>query len=240
MDQRTSAIDQDLKDIAQTRIAIAEKLDVLEQQITHRVEDVTMTCSDMLNRATDNIGAFVNKTKSVVDPAHRVDRHPWLMLGGALCAGYAIGLIEQGNRHTRRGVYPHYPPGVSGPRVMPAPAQRNAESKQSEGVYDYYPHESQSSVRGTDGNGSSLWSSLSREFGHDTEETKHMVLQVGRTLLFELARKAMPEIARTLGVNLSALAPKDEPPSQTQTSSNKGADGGHRRSKDAQQPAQAT
>ena len=64
MDQRTSAIDQDLKDIAQTRIAIAEKWDALEQQITHRVEDVTMTCSDMLNRATDNIGAFVNKTKA--------------------------------------------------------------------------------------------------------------------------------------------------------------------------------
>ena len=104
MDQRTSAIDQDLKDIAQTRIAIAEKWDALEQQITHRVEDVTMTCSDMLNRATDNIGAFVNKTKAVVDPVHRIDRHPWLMLGGALCAGYAIGLIEQGNRHQRRGV----------------------------------------------------------------------------------------------------------------------------------------
>ncbi len=119
MDQRTSAIDQDLKDIAQTRIAIAENWDALEQQITHRVEDVTMTCSDMLNRATDNIGAFVNKTKAVVDPVHRIDRHPWLMLGGALCAGYAIGLIEQGTRHRRRGVYPHYPPGVRGPRVMP-------------------------------------------------------------------------------------------------------------------------
>lgn len=123
---------------------------------------------------------------------------------------------------------------------MPAPAQRNAESRQSEGVYDYYPHESQSSFRGTGGNGSNLWSSLSREFGPDTEEAKHMVLQVGRTLLFELARKAMPEIARTLGVSLSALTPKDEHPLRTQPSSNKGADGGNRRSNDAQQPTQAT
>lgn len=240
MDHRTSAIDQDLKNIAQTRIAIAEKLNVLEQQITHRVEDVTMTCSDMLNRATDNIGAFVDKTKAVVDPAHRIDRHPWLMLGGALCAGCAIGLIEQGNRRPRRGIYPHYPPGVRGPRVMPAPAQRNADSRQADGVYDYYPHESQSSVKRTDGNTSSLWSSLSREFGPDTEETKQMVLQVGRTLLFELARKAMPEIARTLGVTLSALTPKDESSSRTQTSSDKGADGGNRRNQDAHQPAQAT
>lgn len=239
MDQRTSAIDQDLKDIAQTRIAIAEKLDVLEQQITHRVEDVTMTCSDMLNRATDNIGAFVNKTKTVVDPIHRIDRHPWLMLGGALCAGYAIGLIEQGSRHHRRGVYPHYPPGVRGPRVMPAQAQRNAESKQSEGVYDYYPHESRSSARVTDGNGSSLWSALSREFGAETEEAKHMVLQVGRTLLIELARKAMPEIARTLDATLSALTPKNEH-SRTQPSSHKGYGGKNGRSDDAQQSARAT
>ena len=240
MDQRTSAIDQDLKDIAQTRIAIAEKLDVLAQQITHRVEDVTMTCSDMLNRATDNIVAFVNKTKAVMDPVHRIDRHPWLMLGGALCAGYAIGLIEQVNRHPRRGVYPHYPPGVRGPRVMPAPAQRKAQSKQSEGVYDYYPDESQSSVRGTGGNGSSLWSSLSREFGPDTEEAKRMVLQVGRTLLFELARKAMPEIARTLDMTLSALTPKNEHSSRTQSTSNKGSDGVNSRSNDAQPSAQAT
>ncbi|MCS6288808.1 MAG: hypothetical protein H8K10_07500 [Nitrospira sp.] len=240
MDHRTSAIEQGLRDIAQTRIAIAEKLDVLEQRITHRVEDVTMTCSDMLNRATDNIGAFVNKTKAVVDPAQHIDRHPWLMLGGALCAGYAIGLIEQGSKHQRGGVYPHYPPGVRGPRVMPAPAQRHAKSKQAEGVYDYYPHESQSSVGRPDGHGSSLWSSLSREFGHDTEETKHMVLQVGRTLLFELARKAMPEIARALGMNLTVLTPEDEHPSRTQTSLNKGADGGNRRGNDAQQPVHST
>jgi len=67
-----------------------------------------------------------------------------------------------------------------------------------------------------------------------------MVLQVGRTLLFELARKAMPEIARTLGVTLSALTPKDEYSSRTQTSPNKGPDGGNRRSNDARQPTQAT
>jgi len=107
-------------------------------------------------------------------------------------------------------------------------------------VYDYYPDESQSSVRGTGGNGSSLWSSLSREFGPDTEEAKRMVLQVGRTLLFELARKAMPEIARTLDMTLSALTPKNEHSSRTQSTSNKGTDGVNSRSNDAQPSAQAT
>lgn len=237
MDQRTSAIDEDLKGITRTRIAIAEKLALLERQLTHRVEDVTMTSSGMLNKVTDNIGNFVDKTKAVIDQGHRFDRHPWLMFGGALCAGYAIGLIEQGSRPQRRGVYPYYPPGVRGSRVMPPPAQRKTQAGEADGVYDYYPHESPSAQRGTKSAGSSLWSSLSREFGQDTEEAKDVILQVGRSLLVELARRAMPEVARTLGVNLSALMTKEGRSSQPEATSQKAAHAEPRRTEDARQPA---
>jgi hypothetical protein len=126
MDQRTSAIDQDLKHIVQTRIAIAEKLRLLEQRITHQAEDVTMTCSQMVNRTTTNLHQLMDKTKSAMTPSPQVAEHPWLLLGGALCAGYAIGLIERGTRHARNGVYPYYPPGARGSRVMPGPAQPKA------------------------------------------------------------------------------------------------------------------
>jgi hypothetical protein len=50
---------------------------------------------------------------------------------------------------------------------------------------------------------------VTHEFGQETEEATRIVVQAGRSLIFELARKAMPEIARTLGVNLSTLLSDD-------------------------------
>jgi hypothetical protein len=209
MDQRTSAIDQDLKHIVQTRIAIAEKLRLLEQRITHQAEDVTMTCSQMVNRTTTNLHQLMDKTKSAMTPSPQVAEHPWLLLGGALCAGYAIGLIERGTRHARNGVYPYYPPGARGSRVMPGPAQPKAAAGKKEGVYDYYPQDSRASHKAAGAGRGSLWESVTHEFGQETEEATRMVIQAGRSLIFELARKAMPEIARTLGVNLSTLFSDD-------------------------------
>ena len=209
MDQRTSAIDQDLKHIVQTRIAIAEKLRLLEQRITHQAEDVTMTCSQMVNRTTTNLHQLMDKTKSAMTPSPQVAEHPWLLLGGALCAGYAIGLIERGTRHARNGVYPYYPPGARGSRVMPGPAQPKAAAGKKEGVYDYYPQDSRASHKAAGADRGSLWESVTHEFGQETEEATRIVIQAGRSLIFELARKAMPEIARTLGVNLSTLFSDD-------------------------------
>lgn len=209
MDQRTSAIDQDLKHIVQTRIAIAEKLRLLEQRITHQAEDVTMTCSQMVNRTTTNLHQLMDKTKSAMTPSPQVAEHPWLLLGGALCAGYAIGLIERGTRHARNGVYPYYPPGARGSMVMPGPAQPKAAAGKKEGVYDYYPQNSRASHKAAGAGRGSLWESVTHEFGQETEEATRMVIQAGRSLIFELARKAMPEIARTLGVNLSTLLSDD-------------------------------
>ncbi len=209
MDQRTSAIDQDLKHIVQTRIAIAEKLRLLEQRITHQAEDVTMTCSQMVNRTTTNLHQLMDKTKSAMTPSPQVAEHPWLLLGGALCAGYAIGLIERGTRHARNGVYPYYPPGARGSRVMPGPAQPKAAAGKKEGVYDYYPQDSRASHKAAGAGRGSLWESVTHEFGQETEEAKRILIQAGRSLILELARKAMPEIARTLGVNLSTLLSDD-------------------------------
>ena len=209
MDQRTSAIDQDLKDIVQTRIAIAEKLRLLEQRILHQTEDVTMTCSEMVNRTTTNLNQLMDKTKSAMTPSPQVAEHPWLLLGVALCAGYAVGLIERRTRHARNGVYPYYPPGARGSRVMPGPAQAKAAAGKEEGVYDYYPHNARASHKASGAGRGSLWDSVTHEFGQETEEAKRIFIQAGRSLILELARKAMPEIARTLGVNLPMLVSDD-------------------------------
>ena len=216
MDQRTTAIDQDVKEIVGTRVAIAEKLELLEQRIIDTAEGATMKFSRMLEDTTETVNQMVDKTKSALDPIHKVDEYPWLMLGGAMCVGFAIGLMDSRPRSERSGVYPYYPARARASRVMPESARtRGATTDQAQGVYDYYPTgpQFQSTHR------TNLWSSMSREFGQEAEEAKAVLLQAGRSLLTELVRKAVPEIARSLGVNLSAQfekqkdSPYQRPPS---------------------------
>ncbi len=209
MDQRTDAVDQDLKDILHTRIAIANKLDALEQRVLHHAEDATMQLTRVLDRTTQNVNELVDKTKAVIDPSRHIQAHPWLIVGGALCAGYALGLLERGTRHHRNGVYPYYPAGAKASPVMPSTSQRVRKSEQSDGIYDYYPEPSPSPPKQDNREDRSLWHSLPQEFGQETEEAKQMVFQLGRGLIVELTRRMVPEIARSLGVKLPAGAPAE-------------------------------
>ena len=53
MDQRTTTIDQDVKEIVDTRVAIAEKLELLERRIIDTAEGATMKFSRMLEDTTE-------------------------------------------------------------------------------------------------------------------------------------------------------------------------------------------
>ncbi len=205
MDQRTTTIDQDVKDIVDTRVAIAEKLELLEQRIIDTAEGATMKFSRMLEETTETVNQMVDKTKSALDPIHKVDEYPWLMLGGAICAGFAVGLMESRSRSQRSGVYPYYPAGARASRVMPESArQAGAATDKADGVYDYYPTGSQSRTTQTARSQTSVWDSMSREFSQEAEQAKTVLLQVGRSLMVELARKMVPEIARSFGLNASS------------------------------------
>ena len=211
MDQRTSTLDQDLKDIVDTRVAIAEKLELLEQRIKDTAEGATMKFSRMLDETTQSVNQMVDKTKAALDPIHKVDEYPWLMLGGALCVGYAIGLLESRTRSQRSGVYPYYPSGAHASRVMPEVArQEGTAADQADGVYDYYPTGPRSQKSQETDHRTTVWDSMSREFSQEAEQAKTVLLQVGRSLMLELARKMMPEIARSFGVNLSSLSQTDK------------------------------
>ena len=94
MDQRASAVDQDLKDILHTRMAIAHKLNELEQRVRHHAEETTMQLTQIVNRTTSRVNTFIEHATNTIDPARRIQEHPWLIVGGALCAGYALGVLE--------------------------------------------------------------------------------------------------------------------------------------------------
>ena len=49
MDQRTTRIEQDIKDIVHTRVAIAEKLEMLEQQVEQKMERSKVAVRDLVD-----------------------------------------------------------------------------------------------------------------------------------------------------------------------------------------------
>lgn len=203
MDQRTAAIDQDIKDIVQTRLDIAEKLELLEQRIMDTAEGATMKFSRLLDEGSQSVTQMVDKTKAALDPVHKVDDYPWLMVGGAICAGYVIGLLEARTRAQRSGVYAYYPPGAHASRVMPeSDNQAKKTSRRTEGVYDYYPDPSETARRAETRPRTSIWETIGRELGPDTEQAKAALMQAGRALMGEFASKLIPEIARSFGVTL--------------------------------------
>jgi hypothetical protein len=136
MDKGMDHIAQDVKDIVQTRTAIADKLDKLEHRFTSTVEEAKMMAEDFADRAQDVIEDTVQSVKEMADPSRLASNYPWLMVSGAIVTGFAVGrLFAQGE--TR--VIPYYPPGSHAANVMPESA---SEPTTKDGVYPFYPQSS--------------------------------------------------------------------------------------------------
>lgn len=87
-----------------TRTDISEKLDTLENEfagsVQHASDAVNETVAEVrgtVKDTVDTVQGAVHETletmKSTFDVPHQVDQHPWLMLGGAVAAGYLGGLV---------------------------------------------------------------------------------------------------------------------------------------------------
>ena len=156
MDKGMDRIAQDVKDIVETRTAIADKLGKLEYRFASTVEEAKTMAENFADRAQSMIEDTMDSVKEATDPSRLVSHHPWVMVGGAIMVGLAVGrlLRQEGN-----GIIPYYPPGSHAANVMPP---SRAETTIREGVYPFYPHQpdGEDSSRVPSSTRSSLLSSL--------------------------------------------------------------------------------
>ena len=103
MDQGADRIAQDIKDIAQTRDRITDKLAAIEQHVGATMQHARSTISQLAEKTASSVCEATQATKDVLDPAVHAARHPWAFVGGALVLGYAVGaLYNRGQRITGR------------------------------------------------------------------------------------------------------------------------------------------
>jgi ElaB/YqjD/DUF883 family membrane-anchored ribosome-binding protein len=119
-----------LQEMHDTRASLTEKLETLEQKVVGTVENATTAVNDTVDAIKETVNETVTNVnekvrdgvESVKDlfdlPAH-VDQHPWLMLGGSVAVGYALGTLLAPNPR------PMYAPAPSNPYPMPAPTYQS-------------------------------------------------------------------------------------------------------------------
>ncbi|WP_447979567.1 DUF883 family protein [Candidatus Nitrospira bockiana] len=176
MDQRRGDIAQDVRAVMETRNAIGEKLELLERRVQDTVEGAKLSVEEVIDRVKDAADDLLDKTKQRFDPSYQVQQHPWMMVGGAIVAGYVLGLLEARAVSQARepGVYPYYPPDrTEGAPVMsqggPSPV-------------------------------SNVWEGISRELSAEIDHAKQALVEAGRAFIHEFFQQALPAIGHSLGL----------------------------------------
>ena len=209
MDQRAHAVEADLKNILNTRLALAHKLQLLEKQVEDTVRGTKAVTLATLDLAKSKTVEFIEAVTYNLNPPVLAGRRPWILVGGAVAVGFVASLMEQ--RRRTFGVYPYYPPKAKGATVMPSPGRARADVPS--GVYPFYSAEEQHLARASgwprgfsnrveDRRRSteqvsnmwrswlSLWDELTGDLTQERMRLQRAVLHAGRSFIHDLTRIA--------------------------------------------------
>jgi len=117
--------------MADTRTALTEKLDRLQEQVlgtvegttrsvTETVEAVQEAVQDTVGTVKESVQETVLTVKSAFDLTEQTEKHPWLMMGGAVAVGFIGGRLLMGPNHTA------LPPPSNGSAPPRPPARTEA------------------------------------------------------------------------------------------------------------------
>jgi len=88
----------------QTRTALTEKLETLENQVVDTVHEATSAVSetvesvkeavqDTVSTVKESVTGTVETVKDTFDLSRQFERHPWVMFGGSVAVGYLAGTL---------------------------------------------------------------------------------------------------------------------------------------------------
>jgi len=103
-----------------TRRDLADKIEKLEAKVAGTVESV----SETVGNVTETVQETVEAVEHTFDLKWHAERHPWLLLGGAVAVGFLGGSFVLGRRRERVTHHWHSPP----PPPPPKKAERKEES----------------------------------------------------------------------------------------------------------------
>lgn len=222
MDQRAHDVEEDLKSILQTRLALGDKIQTLERHVEATVESTKLAALDALDLARDRAASFIESTTHHLNPTVQAGRRPWIMVGTAIAVGFFAGLLEQ---RRRAGVYRYYPSKAHAADVMP----ESGGSREPEGVYPFYGRRrarpttatslrwsaDESDADEVEGPRShtalkdawkplqALWDELGQEVARERDRLQHTALVAGRSFIHDIVRLAGQSLVDQLSRSIS-------------------------------------
>lgn len=200
MDKGAERIAQDMKDIVQTRVAIAEKFGAIEQHVYTTMKHARTTMTELADKTTSSERDTMKVTKETLDPRVHVTRHPWVSVGGAVIFGYAVGAIYRGSRRITTGVVPYYPLGAKGAAVMPT-SDTSAPEQRESWVYPFYSHPAtdHGEEDRSRNNRSTIWGEVERALQDELGVARNSFIRFGRGIVREMVRQAIPALVQLVG-----------------------------------------
>src|SRR5262245_49435630 len=134
----------------ETRTALTEKLEALEQQVSNTVQSATSTVAETVQTVKDTVEDTVGTVKETVEetvstvkhglretfdiPGH-VQRHPWMAMAGSVAVGYVMGRLLQPHEPRRDTAHPaasYFQPQPEAPAPAPYHNGANGAGKKEE------------------------------------------------------------------------------------------------------------
>jgi len=185
LDPEEAKLRQEMED---TRSSMTDKLERLENKVaatvegaanavTETVESVKGAVEGTVETVKDSVQGTVAAVKDTLNVPLQVDRHPWLMMGGSVALGFAVGRFLG-------GAAPPTQAATSGPGRKTQKAHGNgwSGSKQTESAR---PAAAQSE-------GPSLLSKLTQQFGPEMDKIKGLAIGAMFGLVRDMVNKATP------------------------------------------------
>ncbi|MDK2745425.1 MAG: hypothetical protein NDI90_21195 [Nitrospira sp. BO4] len=189
MDQRSHTVEQDLKDIAQTRLEISRKMHLLDEEIRAQLQGIKVTSSGIAAIAAEIAKDVGYTTARMLNPARQLDRRPLAVLAGVVLFGYAISMLEK--RLRRPKVYPYYPPETQGVPIMPSESKEGEKVKS--GVYPYFPER-----RGRSSFPADAWDEIKNSLQTEIRHSQKAVMYSLRAFARNAAKQIVPALLGSL------------------------------------------
>lgn len=199
MDEGADRITQDLKDIVQTRMAIAEKLGAIEQHVGTTMQHARTMMTQVADKTTSSVSETMQATKEAFDLRIQAERHPWMFAGGAVILGYGVRALYHRGWRITGGVVPYYPLDAKSAPVMPKSGSFSSPSseRQESGVYPFYPPDDVRTEQSHEKRVTML-GELEEAFHEELGEARSKVMRFGRGLIHEVARQAVPALLQII------------------------------------------
>jgi len=118
--------------MAATHASLTDKVETLEHQVVDTVQGATCAVQETVDSVKqavqesvgavkDTVASTVESVKETLDVWRQIDLHPWLMLGGAVLAGYVGGRVL--GRMEERAESRDHTPGENGKKNATAAMQ---------------------------------------------------------------------------------------------------------------------